>query len=107
MSTSGRKQTPAGTGATSDSHPIPVGTRATVLRMSPAGASVEGRGVVKEIARGRHRYLVQFSGDPVLRERIIHPDYQADPERLLEILVDLWRASSTPAVADFFPEEHT
>jgi hypothetical protein len=75
--------------------------------MSPAGASIEGRAVVREIARGPHRYLVQFSGDPLPRQRIVHPEYQRDPERMLEIMLDLWRASSTSEVADFFPEQNT
>ncbi len=30
----------------------------------------------------------------------------SDPERMLDILRDLWRASTTPEVADFFPEEN-
>jgi hypothetical protein len=104
---SSRKQTLTGTGTTSGSHPIPVGAQVTVLRMSTAGASIEGRAVVKEIARGPHRYLVQFSGDPLVRQRIVHPEYQRDPERMLEIMLDLWSASSTPEVAEFFPEENT
>jgi hypothetical protein len=105
MSTSGRKQMQVGTGATSDSHPIPVGTQVTVLRMSQAGASIEGRAVVKDIARGRNFYRVQFCCDPAVRQRIVHPEYQNNPDRMLEILRDLWRTSSTPAVADFFPPD--
>lgn len=104
---SGRKQITARMGDASDSHPIPVGTRVTVLRMSRAVAAIEGRAVVKGIARGRNFYRVQFSGDPAVRQRIVHPEYQNNPDRMLEILRDLWRASSTPEVPDFFPEENT
>jgi hypothetical protein len=108
MSTNGRKRMPRGSGAASDAHPIPVHERVAILRVPESGAPfIEGRAVVREVARGPHCYLVQFTGDPLLKQRIVHPDYQADPERMLEILRDLWRASSTPEVSDFFPEDNT
>jgi hypothetical protein len=93
--------------ASDASHPIPVGETVTVLRMrSAADPFIEGRAVVRDRARGPHSYRVRFIGDPVLRVRVIHPDNGSGPERVLEILRDLWRACNTPAVAEFFPEEN-
>jgi hypothetical protein len=106
MPINGRKQSPARTDGGSDWHPIPVGTCVTILRVSRAGVSIEGRAVIREIAPKPHTYLVQFIADPVLRERVVHLEYQRD-QRMLEILRDLWRASSTPALPDFFPDENT
>ena len=37
-------------------------------------------------------------------DMIVHPDYQRAPERMLEILLDIWRASRTETVNEFFPE---
>jgi hypothetical protein len=108
MSMSDRKQIiPARTGAASGLYPLRVGTWVTVLRMSPAGPSIEGRAIIEGIARGPNCYRLQFSGDPITRERVVHPDYQHKPERMLQIMLDIWRASTTPAVPDFFPEENT
>jgi hypothetical protein len=86
------------------SHPIPAGELVTVIRVQPASAiSIEGRAVIKGPARTPNSYHVQFLGDPVVRERIVHPDYQSDPERFLQILRDLWRANDAPDIDDFFP----
>jgi hypothetical protein len=79
----------------------------TVIRL-PRGAApfVEGRAVVKSAAAERHRYRVQFDGDPAVRQRVVHPDYQNDPERLLQILLDLWRASNAPDHSEFFRDHN-
>jgi hypothetical protein len=84
------------------SHPIPIGATVTVLSL-PTGMPprIEGRAVIKGIARGPHKYQVEF-GDPVLRERVIHPDYQSNPEIYLQVLRDLWRGTNTPNVDEFF-----
>lgn len=83
-----------------------IGEIVTVIGISGAtGPRIEGRAVIKGLALGPHRYPVQFVGDPVLRQRIVHPDYQRDPQRFLEILRDLWRASSSPLHGEFFPDE--
>jgi hypothetical protein len=88
------------------SHPIPAGEVVTVIRVRPASAiSIEGRAIIKGPARTPNSYHVQFLGDPVVRERIVHPDYQSDPERFLQILHSLWLASHAPEVSDFFPED--
>jgi hypothetical protein len=107
MSTKGREQVLKRMTSRA-SHQIPIGETVAVLGMRASGAPfIEGRAVVKEIARGPHRYLVQFADDPVPRQRVVHPEYQRDPERMVEIMLDLWGASTTPAVPDFFPEENT
>ena len=87
------------------SHPIATGATVSIFRIFRRRAPlVEGRAVIKDVAHGRHRYRVQFIGDLLLKERIVHPDYQHDPERMVEIMRDLWRASATEAFDDFFPE---
>jgi hypothetical protein len=88
-------------------HPIRAGETVTVIRLPQSAAPfVEGRAVVKGAAAERHRYRVQFHGDPAVRQRVVHPDYQGDPERLLQILLDLWRASNAPDHSEFFPDHH-
>ena len=89
------------------SHPIPIGTSVAVFRMSPGAAPfIEGRAVVKGRAHERHHYRVQFVGDPILRTRNVHAEYQRDPERIVEIIREIWRASNTTEIAEFFPEEN-
>jgi hypothetical protein len=86
-------------------HPIRAGETVTVIRLPHSAAPfVEGRAVVMGAAAERHRYRVQFHGDPAVRQRVVHPDYQGDPERLLRILLDLWRASNVPDHSEFFPD---
>jgi hypothetical protein len=85
-------------------HRIGTGETVKVLRISrTAGPCIEGHAVIKGPAPGRHRYRVQFAGDPIPRERVIHPDYQRNAERFVEILRDLWRAYDAPDIDDFFP----
>jgi hypothetical protein len=86
------------------SHPIAAEEVVTVIRVQPASATcIEGRAVIKGPASTPNSYRVQFLGDPVVRERIVHPDYQSDPERFLQILRDLWGANDAPDIDDFFP----
>ncbi len=88
-----------------DRYPIRAGETVTVIRLPRCGAPfVEGRAVVKGATAEPHRYRVQFHGDPAVRQRVVHPDYQNDPERLLQILLDLWRASCAPDHSEFFPD---
>jgi hypothetical protein len=108
MSLKSRKRSRARSHAVPDpSHPIPIGTTVTVFGMPPGGAPfIEGRAVVKGRAHERHRYRVQFVGDPILRKRNVHTEYQRDSERMLEIVREIWRASSTTEIDEFFPEEN-
>lgn len=92
---------------TNPRRPIRAGETVTVIRLPHGGAPfVEGRAVVKGAAAERHHYRVQFDGDPAVRQRVVHPDYQNDPERLLQILLDLWRASDAPDHSEFFPDHN-
>lgn len=87
-------------------HPIPVGASVTIIRFGRSTPPyIEGRAVIKNAAQGRHCYQVQFLGDPVVRERVVH-SLQLAPERLISIMLDLWRADnvSSPAVGEFFPD---
>ncbi len=78
------------------SHPFLIGETVTVLRLPRTAAPlIEGRAVVQDVADDPHCYHVRFSGDPAPRLRTVHPEYQRDPERMLEILLDLWRTSES------------
>jgi hypothetical protein len=92
--------------ASDESHPIPLGEIVTVLRLPRTAAPfIEGRAVVvKHIEKAR--YQVRFLAETALRERIVHREYQgAAAERLLEIMLEIWRASNSPAIDEFFPFE--
>lgn len=93
------------------SHPIPIGETVTIIRVGRSTAQplafIEGRAVVKQRAPGPHRYRVQFTGDPTPRERVVHREYQNDPERMLSLLRDLWNAdhAGAPSFSEFFPDD--
>jgi len=92
------------------SHPIAIGETVAIFRIDESAMPViEGRARVKDLAHGPHRYRVQFIGDPTVRERIIHREYQSDPERMLSIICDLWNAdhAASPSFSEFFPDETT
>jgi len=90
-------------GEANHSHPIPIGTTVIVIGMND-GPFIEGRATIKAIVSGAHRYRVQFSDDPALRVRIVHPALQEDPEEIVRALQDLWQAGIS--VDDFFPESN-
>jgi hypothetical protein len=107
-STIGRERVPKRVDDVSDaSHPIPTGETVTVLRLPRTAAPfIEGRAVIKGPMRGSHHYWVVFNGEVVARQRFVHAEYQgAAAERLLEIMVEIWRASNSPAIDEFFPFE--
>ncbi|MFZ0425217.1 MAG: hypothetical protein WAL80_20255 [Xanthobacteraceae bacterium] len=86
-------------------HPIAIGATVTVLTVTRAGLlSIEGIAEIRGHAQGRHRYLVRFIGDPVVRRRTVHHDYQPDPNHMLEMMLDIWRASNAPEFDEFFPD---
>ncbi len=88
-------------------HPIAIGAVVTVLRRTAMRAEVEGHAVVKAIAPGHHRYHVQFTGDPVLKERAIERDDLSDPEQKSETRLESRCVDTelSPIVSDFFPED--
>jgi hypothetical protein len=83
-----------------------IGATVAIFRFGVmAPPCIEGRAVLlKHIAKAR--FQVRFLDEYRVKERVVHPDYQRDPERMLEILRDLWRASRTETVSEFFPEEN-
>jgi hypothetical protein len=86
------------------SHPIPIGETVVVVDLRRNPPRIEGRCVIKEAAQGRHLYRVQFIGDPCVRERFVHPSYQADPDGCLTWLSELSRLSRQPdSHEEFFP----
>jgi hypothetical protein len=89
-------------------HPIAVGETISVFGISRLrGPFTEGRAVISAISGGRNRYQLRFPHEPVLRERIVHREFQEDPRRFLEMLRDLWHSSATEAFDEFFPEKST
>jgi hypothetical protein len=106
MSSRGRKRTRGRLHAVGEpSYPVTVGDTVTVLRIPRATAPfIEGRAVVvKHIANAR--YQVRFSDEAVIRERVVHEAYQRNPEGMLDIILDIWRGTNTPAIDEFFPED--
>ena len=95
MSINGGHQVPKRIGANSDiSHPIPLGETVTVPGPpQTAHSHAEGRAVVVGAARGPHRYVVQFIGDPLVRERAIYRGLSRNVSRLCDI---------GPSFDDFF-----
>jgi hypothetical protein len=96
--------------ASGASHLVPdgalrIGATVAIFRFGMMAAPcIEGRAVVlKHIAEAR--FQVRFLNETLVKERVIHPEYQRDAERMLEILLDIWRASNTPSVTEFFPED--
>lgn len=88
------------------SHPLAIGETVVVVRLPTTRPPfIEGRAIIRDIAQARHSYWLEFIGDPCLTERVVHPDLQRDPERALQVLLDIWRAGDAmPNVADFFPD---
>lgn len=88
-------------------HPLGIGETVAVVRLSDAWPPfIEGRATIRRTSEAPHCYWVQFPGDPVLRERVVHPDYQQDPVRWLAILNDLREPEiNGQRFPDFFPYE--
>lgn len=82
-------------------HPLAVGEEVRVLRTSKYGRLfVEGVAhIVEPVLDTPDFYHVQFAGEPDLRQRYVHIEYQNEEiGRLLVMMFDIWRASSTPEV---------
>jgi hypothetical protein len=91
-----------------NSHPIPIGTVVTVIRLIEGRAPfIESRNtVVTAYAPGHHRYLVKVPGEPRMHERFVCSAYQSDPDGTLAWLLDLWRSSrEPPSHEEFFPDD--
>lgn len=83
-----------------------IGNIVTVFAVGPAGPYIEGRAVTKSECAQPHVYRVCFLGETTTRTRFIHPDWQAEPERGLALLLQLWRTNtSPPSFEDFFPDD--
>lgn len=81
------------------------GTVVSVYRVDlRTGPFIEGRGVIEGACRRPHYFYVRFDGEKICRVRFVHPDWQQNPERCLELLQAFWAASLAPPVIDeFFP----
>ena len=88
------------------SHRLTIGETVAVVRLpTTMPPSIEGRAIIRDFAQASHCYWLEFIGDPCLRERMVHPDFQHDPERALQVLRCLWRAeAAAPDIDEFFPD---
>ena len=79
----------------------------TVLRRTARCEVIEGRAVVRAIAPGRHRYRVQFIGDPIPKERGVYRGDLSNTDRTIEAMSDSHcdERGYSPIVSDFFPED--
>ena len=85
-----------------------VGQAVTVLRMGLSTPPfIEGRATIVRTARRAHHYIVRFDDDPASYERVVRPEFQHDPEGVLQALLDLWRAERRigASISEFFPDD--
>jgi hypothetical protein len=90
-------------------HAFQAGDEVFIISLALFGRPyIEGRAHIETPFAGvRDLYFVRFIGDTRLRERYVFPEYQADPHRMLGILLDTWRASLVPEIlTEFFPDDH-
>jgi hypothetical protein len=86
--------------------PLKIGDVVVVFTLGFSGPFVEGTGIIESFCLGRDHYRIKFADDPTSRTRFIHPDWQSDPKRALELLRRFWRSStSLPSFDDFFPDD--
>lgn len=85
-----------------------IGDAVTVFTLGHSGPSIEGIGTIESYDAAPHRYHIIFAGERIAKLRFINPDWQADPERSLLLLVEFWRSqrSDNPTIEDFFPEDN-
>jgi hypothetical protein len=83
-----------------------IGERIVVFAIGQFGPAIEGTAVIEALTHLTNRYLVRFDGDPIVRFRFVHPDWQASPDQSLALLQECWRSSrdSDPLSEDFFPD---
>ena len=89
-------------------HPCKRGDTVSIISLA-----VFGRPYIEEHATIEGPYLgipnlyyVRFVGDVRVRERYTHPEYQDNPERMVSIMLDMWRASLIPEIlTEFFPDD--
>lgn len=89
-------------------HPIALGTFGAVLHLDPLdGPSIEGYATAEELVAGiPNAYRVRFANERTRRVRFLHRESVAQPERIVAIMRDLWRAGLVPETLDeFFPED--
>jgi hypothetical protein len=84
----------------STSHPLAPGRRVTIFGILVGRRPfIEGTAeIIRLLAKKDGLCEVHFIGEPrhLTRRRIIHPEWQADPEAALAALLREWRASLSP-----------
>jgi hypothetical protein len=90
------------------SHKFRIGDPVVVFALSASGRPfIEGRAQVEARCTRRNHFRVRFCGESVSRTRFIHPDWQAEPERSLALLIEFWESSAEPSpFEDFFPDDN-
>ena len=88
-------------------HPINIGIEVFVFRLLPYRMPFfEGVAIVRALATGSHTYLVEFRGDPVPKQRVVHPAFQSEPGQVLMALLAIWQADQFCSDLDeAFPDE--
>jgi hypothetical protein len=90
-------------------HPLQPETRVTVFQLALARRPfIEGRPViVRAVPSTPDLYVVRFPGGRRTRQRFVHPEFQAKPDRVLARMLSEWRASLDPSLlTEFdFPNE--
>lgn len=89
--------------------PIEIGAVVTIFALDDRGPSIEGIATVQARATERDYYWVKFAGDPRAWLRFVSPDWQSDPDRVLQLLDTFWHShgSNDAIIEDFFPDYGT
>jgi hypothetical protein len=85
-----------------------IGDAVTIFAITPSGRPfIEGRALVEARCTRRNHFRVRFCGESVSRIRFVPPDWQAEPERSLALLIEFWESSAAPSrYEDFFPDDN-
>jgi hypothetical protein len=90
-------------------HLFAVGTTITVFRFGKQTVPfIEGLAVIKSSTLLPDCYEVQFVGELTIRRRFVYHELQNEPERMLAMLLSLWRAENAASadITDFFPDDN-
>lgn len=90
------------------SHAFKNGETVAVLAIGPSGRPfIEGRARIRAACARPHHYHVRFLNEHTDHIRFVSPEWQDNPKRTLELLLEFWRASTAPpALDEFFPDDN-
>jgi hypothetical protein len=89
------------------SHPLKIGDAVAIFAINPLGRPfIEGSARVQALCVRPHHYRVRFLNENRDCIRFVNPDWQGNPKRSCELLLEFWRASTSASpFEDFFPDE--